>query len=559
MRQINYARILPAVCICLVLILSLGSCEEDTGVQAPQPVGPIEGGYDPVFNADGGFVITYGMLDKRYNEITFPGTHNSVATYGSDGACQCQELTIWQQLDNGIRFIDLDVNGVLWSCHGACVYHNINTDFNAIKAYAKAHPHQVITVRISDLRELSPADSYERINGRLEPGNTDLGRYIYNWDPTVEKSSLARCYIPDPWPTLREMIDSGKNVMFLHNENVTLHNIIDEGLFESLNYASDKLGWFYEASDLQDLCKLTPRWEPPRWRQHDNPYRLFLAECEPDYGAWAGDRRFASRNNDGRKLYQLAKHTETEVLPAGRAVNFIIIDYFAYTTAGRLPIDIVDACNRMNYERFGIDWESSEGFWELYPYEFDDTRVELITQTSSLKYEVEEVFSDFYGKLDLGPHASAGKIVSTSYQTDQADWTRIPEWAVDDDFFTRWCGENNNPDHAWGIDLGEPRAVDEIAIAWEYPHHRPGYKVYASNDDSKFADGISQTELADDSGWTLVVEEARVAGGEVLLWDQKPFQDTGISNWRYIKVKVTDTGEYEWPTFYELRLYGPAN
>ena len=30
-----------------------------------------------VFNDDGGFVITNEMLGKRYDQVTFPATHNS--------------------------------------------------------------------------------------------------------------------------------------------------------------------------------------------------------------------------------------------------------------------------------------------------------------------------------------------------------------------------------------------------------------------------------------------------------------------------------------------------
>jgi hypothetical protein len=43
------------------------------------------------------------------------------------------------------------------------------------------------------------------------------------------------------------------------------------------------------------------------------------------------------------------------------------------------------------------------------------------------------------------------------------------------------------------------------------------------------------------------------------LWDEELFQNTGISAWRYIKVKVTFAVSDTPPYFYELRLFGPAN
>ena len=572
MRRFNYTRALAAVCFCVVLTLSLSSCEEDVGIQTPLPVGPVGGGYDPVFSADGGFIITYAMLDQRYNKITFPGTHNS-HTSGDAWAEDCwmgtctknQDLTVTQQLRSGIRFVEFDINCLMNLCHG--IFHTTLTlydQFAAIRAFAEDHPNQVITVRISDVKrcsdygcDCSAHDIYTDVNSRLEW--TGLSQYIYNYDVTQPVFSPGRAYIPDPWPTLREMIDSGKNVMFFHSRETGEFSIIDEGYYRSLDYSNPNFYNFYHASKLEYLCNLVSAWAPPQARQRDIAYRLFLIECCPDDNCSCGNRRWASKNNDGRKLYQMARHAENNLLPDYRTVNFIILDYFGSSLAGPLPINVVDACNRLNYERAGGKWESSEGFWELYPHEFDDTRIEHITQISSLTNEVEKVKEDFNNKVNLDGHEREGKIVSTSYWPGPLDWKRLPEWAVDEDFTTRWCGADNSPGHTWGIDLGEPRAIDEITIAWEYPNRRPGYRVYASNDDNRFADGISQAELSDDNGWTLVAEGTRVAGGEVLLWDQKVFQNAGTSNWRYIKVKVTDTGEYEWPTFYELRLYGPAN
>jgi hypothetical protein len=496
------------------------------------------------------------MLDKRYNQITFPGTHNS-GSYLFRDKCDNQDLDIQTQLDYGIRHIELDVDLLLNVFHAEChSLLSLRSQLEVVRDYAKAHPRQVITVKIGDLGDgLDAMALLERANRTLEDSNLD--DYVFNWDPTMGEATLGKCYIPDPWPTMREMIESGRNVMFFHSREISEYNVIDEGMYENLGYGNRALSYFYDAYDLEHLHKLNTRWAPPRERQQELPHHLFLVECEPDWHAWGGSRLAASRNNDGRKLYQLARYQEQELLPDQRAVNFIIVDYFAATAAGHLPIDVVDACNRLNYERFGIDWKSSDGFWELYPYEFDDSKVDVIRRVRSLKEEVAAAYDDFMGAVDLDGHERRGTIVATGYRPGVGDWKHLPEWAVDDDFYTRWCGESSDASDAWGIDLGDSRAIDEIAIAWEYPRRRPGYEVYASNDDSKFADGISRTELADDTGWNLVAAGTRVTGGGVRLWDRKSFRDTGTSNWRYVKVKVTDAGEYERPTFYELRLFGP--
>jgi hypothetical protein len=281
----------------------------------------------------------------------------------------------------------------------------------------------------------------------------------------------------------------------------------------------------------------------------------------------------ASINNDGRRLYTSAKFWENKLLPHDRTPNFIHVDFFRATTAGALPINVVDACNRLNYERFGIDWEHSECFWELYPYEFDDSKVEHTSRIPAIQVEVAKAGADFKAEIELDGHESRGKIVSTSVTTSITmwlDWKRIPEWAVDNDFSTRWSGVAW-PSYVvgcigravWGIDLGERRSIDEIAIAWEYPHSRPRYIVFASNDDSKFADGIDSLELYFDDGWEQMAKGVRVTGGTSLLWDKQAFSNP-YGAWRYIKIMVLDLcsslpGLPEQASIWEVKLYGPAD
>ncbi len=554
MKPYKYTTALAAMIVWIALILTLTTCDKDSNHSPSGPDGLNGGTYDPILNADGGFVITYGMLDKRYNEITFPGTHNSF-TYHAGVEARNQGLSITKQLEYGIRYIEFDLDENLMARHG--VYRaEFNPRLVEIKDYAKAHPRQVITVRISDLTSLSATDSYHRVNGRLE--DTGLDEYIYNWDFSKPKDNPGRCYIPDPWPTLREMINSGKNVMFLHHRDYGDHGIIDEGLCSGLSYDDTRAYVFYAATKQEQFCRLMPMWQPPYGRQVDGAYRLFLIECEPDNGAPGGHEEHAAKNNDGRKLYQVAKQHEVEILPDNREVNFIIVDYFMSSNAYQLPIDVVDACNRLNYERFGSDWEHSECFWELYPYEFDDSRVEYIRQISAIKAEVAQVVDDFRSKRNLDGHEDRGQIRSTTYHTEY-DWKRIPEWAVDNDMFTRWCGSSSNDDHTWGIDLGESRSIDEIAIAWEFTHKRPAYLVYSSNDDSRFADGISNEELLNNGGWTIVAQGAMQTNVYGNLWDMPAFDGGSVTSWRYFKIKVTDADSEHWPSFWEVRLYGPAN
>ncbi|UCG62452.1 MAG: hypothetical protein JSV52_03970 [Candidatus Zixiibacteriota bacterium] len=567
MKQSRYRISLPLVVVGAVLIVLLVTCDKDSQRNLAGPDGQIAGGYDPVFSAGGGFVITYGMLDRRFNEITFPGTHNSYAS-NWEPHCENQHLSIADQLEYGIRYIEFDIDVDLYVNHGGFCAGYMNERLQEIKHYVMEHPLQIFTVRIADLscKETilidclidppTPEYAYAEMNAKLiEQG---LDKYIYNWHPEKLNDDPLKCYIPDPWPTLREMIESGKNVMFIHNRDYKEHGVIDEAYVLKLDYSFPGSVCDYKADEQEQFCRLMPSWSPTRDRQKDGPYRLFLIECCPDGVSWAGDQEDAAKNNDGRRLYQVAKQHEMEILPDNRVVNYINVDYYRASNAGPLPIDVVDACNRLNHERVGSDWEHSECFWELYPHEFDDSRVEHLSQIPAIQAEVAEVVAGFKAKLDLDGHEDKGKIVSTTYETDY-DWKRLPEWAVDNDLWTRWCGSCWILDHTWGIDLGERKAISEIAIAWEFSHKRPGYRVYASNDDFRFGDGISNEELREDAGWLEVAEGDRQTNVSPQLWDIKTFRG-GQSDWRYVKIKVYDTRDEEhWPSFWEVKLYGPAN
>jgi len=552
-------------------LFTIMSCSDDS-------VSPGPDNSEQIYNDDGGFVITHGMLNKRYNEITFPATHNSHTYHGfwaelCLGGTKNQGMSIVSQLDNGIRYIEFDINCYFNLCHGGIHSpHALYDELVAIRDYVETHPKQIITVRISDVNRdpciwVSPHEIYTGVNDRLR--NSGLAEYVYNFDILRPDDDLETCYIPDQWPKLRDMIESGKNVMFFHNRDFHEFGVFDEGLCPGLKYSDANLYWYYAAINQEQLCRLMPTWDPPRDRQIDGANRLFFLESMPE-NCDAGERESASKNNDGRRLYQLSKQWEDEVLPGNRVVNFISVDFFRSSPVGRLPIDIIDVCNRLHYERFGFDWEKSACFWELYPYEFDDSQVEHLSQIPAIRAEVEAAVNDHYNRINLDGHEDRGDIVSTTYYTIHNsrtlvtyDWKCIPEWAVDADLFTRWCGSSSRPNHTWGIDLGAQKSINEIAIAWEFSYKAPAYTVYVSNDDARFAEYISNDELLNDSGWIPVVvqssERPSIVPAE--LWDRRAIDLDSIDlvGARYIKIKVTDADSEYWPSFWEVRIYGPAS
>lgn len=513
----------------------------------------IANNHSAIYNQDGGFVITNAMLDMPYNKITFPGTHNSFASSGFLSTERNQDLSITAQLENGIRVFDFDLDMFLALRHGSTAV-PLNPRLESIKNYAAAHPNQIITVRINDYASTS-GNMYSRVNGRLE--DTGLDDYIYNWNPNVAKDNSGRCYIPHTWPTLRQMIDAGKNVLFIHNSGESGHDIVDSSASRGLKYSdfkSTKTFHHYGVQNLEEFSRIHNIWDPAHNdRQKNGANRLFHIEVCPD-GSSAGDRNAATKNNDGRRLYQIAKQYETELLPDGRVPYVIAVDFFKNNTVNNLPINVVDACNRLNAERAGVDFRNSSYSWELYPYEFSSSKKELLSGIASVQNEIKAIYNDYVNGKDLDGHEDKGDIVSTTYQR-LYDFDRMPEYAIDNDFNTRWTGSSSRPNHTWGIDLGAQYELTDIAIAWEFSHKIPAYTVYVSNDHRRFRDDMNNKDLLSDSGWTKAVIQPHERGNlsTPIPWDM----GTLSGKYRYIKIKVTDADSAYWPAIQEIKLYGP--
>ena len=99
-------------------------------------------------------------------EITIPGTHDSGATVNLLGGLfvqsKCQNLSIADQLNSGVRFLDIRLkleSGKLNVYHGI-VSQNLNLDqvLSDCKAFLAAHPGETILLSIRDEAESDSAD-----------------------------------------------------------------------------------------------------------------------------------------------------------------------------------------------------------------------------------------------------------------------------------------------------------------------------------------------------------------------------------------------------------------
>ncbi|GAB7364882.1 hypothetical protein MBLNU230_g5673t1 [Neophaeotheca triangularis] len=144
------------------------------------------------------------FCNRQYSNITEVCAHNSAFDVENNAASN-QELGIIQQLNDGVRMIQGETrleNGTIYMCHSSCDLLNAGpwqTELETIVRWLEANPYDVVTVLIVNSMYLGVGNYTSAIE------NSGIREYLYEPE-----------YIPqhrDQWPTLGEMIISGKRVV----------------------------------------------------------------------------------------------------------------------------------------------------------------------------------------------------------------------------------------------------------------------------------------------------------------------------------------------------------
>ncbi|KAI9250479.1 PLC-like phosphodiesterase [Phascolomyces articulosus] len=140
------------------------------------------------------------LCSRRYNEVTYLITHDSYA-HGNNIAATQNEPII-QQLNKGVRGLKFSAKkdpSNLHLCHTSCTILDAGSaidNLNKISAWLKENPGEIVTIFWNNLY------NYD-INYLTAAYETStVVPYIY----THEQQD-------HPWPTLQEMIDSGKRLV----------------------------------------------------------------------------------------------------------------------------------------------------------------------------------------------------------------------------------------------------------------------------------------------------------------------------------------------------------
>jgi hypothetical protein len=154
------------------------------------------------------------FCNRKYSNITEVCAHNSPFVRTRNVASN-QELTVTQQLNDGVRVLQGQahyVNGTLYYCHTSCDLLNAGTVENYLRTvteWLEAHPFEVITIIFGNYNwEDTDENGNRTVTSKqfAEPIEASgLAQYIYQ--PSNTAMTL------DDWPTLGELIISGKRVI----------------------------------------------------------------------------------------------------------------------------------------------------------------------------------------------------------------------------------------------------------------------------------------------------------------------------------------------------------
>jgi hypothetical protein len=168
-------------------LLSLPACGETNPTQEPAKIPPPS---ECNGHAE--------LCARRYDEVAFPATHNSMSNFELGWAAANQNFSMNRQLQDGIRAMLIDThewNDDLYLCHSVCALGNtvLVDALKDIRTFLDEHPSEVLTFIIQD--GITPAQTEHAFK------SAGLADMVYSHETG------------SPWPTLFDMIVSGKRIV----------------------------------------------------------------------------------------------------------------------------------------------------------------------------------------------------------------------------------------------------------------------------------------------------------------------------------------------------------
>jgi hypothetical protein len=236
------------------------------------------------------------LCDKRFDEVAYATTHNSMSNKDDDWVAPNQIHNISTQLADGVRGFMLDAyyyEDDTWLCHGDCVFgrKKLSEGLAEFTAFLASHPNVVLTIIFESYISSADTETAFTTAGLLD--------YVHTQTPG------------EPWPTLDAMIASGHRlVVFTDNPD-------------------DGPGWYH---DVWEYC-----WDTS-W--HVTTLEDFVC----DIGRGSQDNSLFILNHMLYGSFDLPSQSQAEIANAnpffleratgcqqetGRLPNFVTVDFYS--------------------------------------------------------------------------------------------------------------------------------------------------------------------------------------------------------------------------------------
>lgn len=280
------------------------------------------------------------LCDRPYDEVAFPGTHNSFSNLaqGYTSAVANHYTSISDQLERGIRVINIDVHGTSPTvCHSSAALRGTGCALGArtleevlyeISDWTCSNPYEVLTLTFESHVE------WKALWSVFESTGVEALTYVHDADQTG-------------WPTLREMIVSGRRiVVFVENKSEDSLPA-PEFAWTQLAHAQVAGGPGYGADSVEQLmnetrCDFADPNRPFFLLEHfanDRSDPRWLSGGNPDIAEEAN-----SYNNLSRRVFEcLDAWTRLHQGAKKGTINFVSLD-FSEKHVGAL-LRVVDQLN----------------------------------------------------------------------------------------------------------------------------------------------------------------------------------------------------------------------
>ncbi|TBU28440.1 PLC-like phosphodiesterase [Dichomitus squalens] len=255
------------------------------------------------------------LCNRSYGNVTFLGAHDSFAFSDDPLALAAdQQVDIPTQLGLGVRLLQAQAHvndGVLHFCHTSCLLFDGGTveDYlNKVHDFLTANPNEVLTLLFTNPEGASLPDL---------------------WDPPFQASGIADlAYVPpsipvkqSDWPTLGDLIDSGKRVIVFLDAGADTDRSVPYILPEF------EMVWEtpFSVTDATFPCSVDRINGPLSTEDHMYMINHSLNKNILDTGIIVSDPKDAPTTNSVSSI--LANAGGCEGFAAGRAPNFVLLDF----------------------------------------------------------------------------------------------------------------------------------------------------------------------------------------------------------------------------------------